>query len=285
MRQLLVPLVVFFSLQAQAVKIISMNVEFFWDTEEPHEGQIVGYGEGKIQPPSSKEFVLKAYGIAKTIEAEDADIVGLIEIENENVVNSIRQYLDSEWKVIFVKGRDTYTGQDVGLLTRFDVIPNTATNFPGYIGEAPDGTDKRPSKVLGIQLTDHTDKYCVYVAHLLSKRGSNDSARLAQADAIRNAVVDQYGQCDHYIVMGDMNDLPGSAVLERLKGQGDPQRDLRQTANTAGNNADYSYVFRGSKQLIDHILVDRDLANGAEFYTLQLPEAITDHRAVILDTR
>ena len=266
---------------AYSLRVATLNTEWLWDTSEPHEGQIVGYDEGDIRPPNTREYVLETFAIAKTIESLDADIVGLTEIENENVAEEILKYLKDDWKVVFEKGRDTYTGQDVAILTRLDAISGTVTNFPDYNGESDDGRiKKRPSKVLGVGLKDGNETYFVVVTHLLSKRSSNDDKRYAQADAIRNAVIDQYGQYNHFIVMGDMNDLPGSDVLQKLKGERDDKTNLLQPASSS----DYSYVYEGRKQLIDHILVSKDLAEGGTFWSVELPEAITDHRVVVFES-
>lgn len=279
-------ILLFINSSSNALTVVSLNTEWLWDTVEPHEGRIVGFSEEEsIRPPSSREYVLETYAIAKTLEAVNADIVGLIEIENEEVAREINQYFDEKWSVVFLQGRDSYTGQDVAILTRLEVIPNTKTTFPDITGKSMDGTiTKKPSKVLGVGLKDGDIKYFVVVAHLISKRGSNDKKRYAQADAIRKSVIANYDAYDHFIVLGDMNDLPSSDVLQRLKGKGDNKKDLVQPADVTGDDADYSYVYDNKKQLIDHILVDEELAEDSEFTTIPLPEAITDHRAVIFTT-
>ena len=87
---------------------------------------------------------------------------------------------------------------------------------------------------------------------------------------------------DHTIVMGDFNDTPGSPTLKRIRGIGlrDGKPTLAQIATVSGPNADFTHVFKGKKNLIDHILVSPSLASGAKFYTVYLGP-ISDHRAAV----
>lgn len=264
---------------------VSLNTEWLWDDSEPHEGQIIGTPDNPAVP-TAKEYQLEAYAIAKTIEQLDADVVGLIEVENQAVVDTIASHLSDHWSVVFVKGRDSYTGQDVAILTRLQVLAGTASNLADYYGESKDGVvRKRPSKILGVGLQDKNKRIYVMVSHLISKRASNDKKRYAQADAIRKAMLDQYGKYHHYVVLGDLNDTPDSDPVLRVLGHWDDEVDLVQPADTTGEDADFSYIYQGKKELIDHILVDQALGEGGVFYTQALPNFISDHRLVIFDAQ
>ncbi len=43
----------------------------------------------------------------------DADVVGLVEIEDENVAQRVVDFLGDEWAVAFSQGRDTPTAQRI----------------------------------------------------------------------------------------------------------------------------------------------------------------------------
>lgn len=255
--------------QAYSLTILSLNVEWFWDGQEPHEGQIaVGPASN---PPSRKQVELEAYAIAQEIKHKDADIVGLVEVEGQSVVDRIQPYLGNEWSVVFEQGRDTYTGQDVALLTRLNVLANTTTTFPNITGHF-DGVDKKPSKVLGVGLQDNQgEKYLVIVSHLISKRSSNDKKRAAQANAIVQAVNQHSPSYDHVIVMGDLNDVLGSDTLDQLTSSG---------LNAISDPNDFSYEHNGNQELIDHILVSSGLTSGADFSAFSMGP-ISDHRGVM----
>jgi len=257
-----ITLLVTLTLPAFATNILVINTEFFWDSKPPHEGQIALGAVGN--PPSPKSVQLEAYAIALHIIYNDADIIGLTEIEGKSAVEQIMKYLPDDYLLVFKKGRDNYTGQDVALITRYQVVgePN---NFNGIEGSY-NGTKKIPSKALGAILKNDTETYNVVIAHLISKRSSNDDKRAAQANAIVKYLENRTG---HNIVMGDLNDVPGSITLDQLTSFG---------LNVINSN-EYSYTYQNKKQLIDHILVSDDLLPGALFTSFDLGP-VSDHRGV-----
>lgn len=246
-----------------ATTVLSINTEFFWDSKPPHEGRIALGAVGN--PPTEKYVQLEAYAIALHIIYNDADIVGLTEIEGEYVAQQVLKYLPNDYHLVFMKGRDGFTGQDVAIITRFKVIGETS-NFDGIEGEY-NGTKKIPSKALGVKLKNNSETYNVVVAHLISKLGSNDDKRAAQANAIVKYL---NGKTGHNIVMGDLNDVPNSTTLNLLTDSG---------LNII-NEGEYSYTYQNKKQLIDHILISNSLISGATFISFDLG-SISDHRAVM----
>ena len=287
-RIIIVLLVIIFPIQASAITVMSINTEWFWDNNAPHEGQIAVGPAGN--PPTQKEVTLKAYIIAQHILQQDADIVGLVEVENKNVVEHVRQWLNNDWKTVWKEGKDSYTGQDVAILTRLAVDESSISN----LSHIPKGQSinckktncektHRPSKALSVILRDSGNSYLVVLVHFISKRSSNDDKREAQADAIRKYLVSQTHKTDSIIVFGDMNDTPDSKTLKILQGgqkKNNDQIKLKQPARVSEPNADWSYEHKGVKELIDHILVSDDLAKSRKFYTIDLGP-ISDHRAVV----
>ena len=263
------------------VVVMSINTEWFWDSEEPHEGSVAIGPRGN--PPTENEVNLEAYTIARFITEQNANIVGLIEVENQNVVDKIRGYLpEQDWVTVFDKGRDSMTGQDVAILTRFSVITGTTTDLGHLTGE------HRPSKVLGVGLNVGSNRVYVVVAHLISKRSSNDIKRLNQASHIRNHTIDIQSSYDHTIILGDMNDTPDSPPLRRLRGLDDDSSDFIQTAIVSVADPAYSYKYNNHRQLIDHILLSESLlpafdalSTGQRHRTIDLGP-ISDHRAVVV---
>ncbi|OMH26587.1 endonuclease/exonuclease/phosphatase family protein [Motiliproteus sp. MSK22-1] len=252
----------------QALTVMSINTEWFWDEEKPHEGTQPFGPKGK--PPSTKQVELKALALAQIINQNKADIVGLAEVEGRAVVKRIIPYLDGEWNIAFRQGRDSKTGQDVALITKLDLIAGTVTNFPDAKGVYK-GRQARPTKVLGVGLRQNGQKYFVVMTHFISKHDKNDKKRSAQANAVARAVVKQARSYDHMIVMGDMNDTPNSVTLRQIRSAG---------LTLISGEDDYSYVYKGKKELIDHVLVSKSLAEGASFKSVDLGP-ISDHHAVV----
>ena len=55
-----------------------------------------------------------------------------LRLRNRAVLEKVKYYLANpdDWQIVFDEGRDTYTGQDVAILTKFRVVRGSATNFP-----------------------------------------------------------------------------------------------------------------------------------------------------------
>ena len=242
--------------------ILAMNTNFLFDHLQPH-GRVVGAGNGP-PVPTATQWQTRARGFAQRINAVDADLVGLVEIENDRVVDEIRQHLTtpSEWTVVFAEGRDSYTGQDVALLTKFAPLAGTVTTFPDEREIYFQGSNERtvnPSKVLGVTLRIENQEFYVIVAHLISRRGNNDAKRLGQANVLRRHVVMAMLQGQNVIMMGDFNDTPGTPVLRRLRGFDDIWGSLIQTANEVHADERFTYVYNGEENLLDHILLSPSL--------------------------
>jgi Ca2+-binding RTX toxin-like protein len=89
---------------------------------------------------------------------------------------------------------------------------------------------------------------------------SSETQRLQQAEIVNNFVsnilaVDSNA---NVIVMGDLNDFQFSNPLTTLKGD-----DLSNLTDTLPVNEQYSYVFEGNSQELDHILVSNNLRTNA----------------------
>jgi len=272
---------------ADEIVLMSINTEWFWDELPPHEG---GIALGAIgNPPSAQYVELKAWAIAQIIEEAGADVVALIEIENGDVARRIADFLGTDWSVAFDKGRDNATGQDVAVITPHNVDIASITNFPTSSGSAPGAANVRPSKVLGVEVEIDGEDYLFVVAHLISKRNpSNDPKRLAQADAIRLEILGRFSTVDHIVIMGDLNDTPGSPPLNRIRGLDDSQPVFIQTGRVGGSNPSFSFTFQGVDQLIDHILLSPSLQGALDAIPINAQHqsidtgVISDHLAVVV---
>ena len=274
------------------IDIFLLNTEFFFDNKEPH-GEVVGKA---VPVPTAEQYETKAKTIAELIDTHKANIVGLIEVENRAVLEKVKYYLASpdDWQIAFDEGRDTYTGQDVAILTKFRVVPGSATNFPAerevYFVDGKE-RDVNPSKILGVELKIDNQPFYILIAHLISRRDSNDAKRLAQATVVRRQAVKELMADKNVIVMGDMNDTPATPVINRLRGFDDIWDNLLQTANAVEADNRYTYIYEGQKNLLDHILISPSLRNefrnveeGKQCEIIDVGE-LSDHRAILARLR
>ena len=271
-------LVVFFLLSSNgfAASVMTLNTEFLWDHEEPHEGRIVGRSEEK-PVPSEAEYRLEIYYFASLISKAGADIVGLTEIEHCGIAKDIAAEMihhdpKNKWFSVCKKGRDTFTGQDVAILTRFQPDPSIVDNHDTSYFEL-NGRRSRPSKVLTTVIKDSAkgESYLVTVAHLISRTRDNDEKRKLQAEAITSTVLSlrQRHPTDQIVIMGDFNDYPQSAPLKEFMKAG-------VLDHTAGDVC--SYTYRNRCQLIDHVLTT---IPGGRLESVNLGDDYSDHDAIV----
>ncbi|WP_199328984.1 endonuclease/exonuclease/phosphatase family protein [Coleofasciculus sp. FACHB-1120] len=96
---------------------------------------------------------------------------------------------------------------------------------------------------------------------------TSEVQRLQQAATVNNFVnsllaVDPNA---NVVVMGDFNDFQFSKPLEVLKGD-----DLTNLIDTLPLNEQYTYIFEGNSQALDHILVSKNLNTAAEIDVVHL---------------
>ena len=269
------------------IDIFLLNTEFFFDNKEPH-GEVVGKA---VPVPTAEQYEAKAKAVAELIDTHKANIVGLVEVENRAVLEKVKYYLASpdDWQIAFDEGRDTYTGQDVALLTKFRVVRGSATNFPDereiYFVDGQE-RDVNPSKILGVELRIDNQPFYVLVTHFVSRRESNDPKRLAQATVVRRQAVKELMADKNVILMGSMNDTPATPVINRLRGFDDIWGNFLQTANTVEAGNRYTHIHEGQKNLLDHILISsslrdefRNVEEGKQCEIIDV-SGLSDHRAI-----
>ena len=274
------------------IDIFLLNTEFFFDDKEPH-GQVVSKS---VPVPTAEQYEAKAKTIAELIDTYKANIVGLVEVENRAVLEKVRYYLASpdNWEIAFDEGRDTYTGQDVAILTKFRIVPGSATNFPDerevYFVDGQE-RDVNPAKFLGVELKIDNQPFYVLITHLISRHKSNDAKRLAQATVVRRQAVKGLIAGKNVIVMGGLNDTPATPVINRLRGFDDIWDDFLQTANAVEADNRYTYIHEDQKNLLDHILISpslrgefRNVEEGKQCEIIDVG-GLSDHRAILARLR
>jgi len=288
------------------LRIMSFNAEFLWDGEQPEEGRVNFLHKGSVV--LARKHMKR---IAYVIKQSDPDVISLVEVENLDALQTMNQMFlpDMGYKAYFVKGKDTFTGQDMALLTRVDPIGGTITRFnhKGVSG----GVMKSVSKNFVATFNINGLRLGLVGIHYLSRPSdaSRVGKREAQADATAKTVNQLYQSGFYPIVVGDFNDFdskvldhknsrPISNVLEIVKSSGTerknddllnaaqyiPQRD-RYTAHWDKNK---NGKVDGKKELssIDHILISKKLSQRIKrAYIAQDhdPAKVSDHFPVVVD--
>jgi hypothetical protein len=264
--------------------IATLNARFLFDGREP-EGE-AGF-PWKGNAALAREHLRE---IAALVRALDADAVHISEVEDlATLERLVIETGDPTYRAYLVPGRDDFTRQNVGLISRVDPdgpLARTDEWASGPSGGAPEGVAKN----YAARLTAGHFSVTLVGAHLLAfpLDPARASRREAQAEVLRRfALAEGPRRGRALIVLGDLNDhdrevpdaagnVPITRVLETLRradpaGSGDDlvnpaallEPAMRFTAfhDRNGNGIDDGAAERS---LTDHILVSSALAEDLE---------------------
>lgn len=216
--------------------ITTFNTYFMWDGHEPEEGRVdLPY---KGDPVAAGEHM---EDLAMIIRRINPDIINLVEVEGLAALKRLNdEYLsDMGYRPYLVKGRDSYTGQDVGLLTRITPENDRIERYNNK-GNS-NGTEKSVSKNYYAKFNVDGNKIAIVSLHFLAipSKESNIDKRQAQADAIRKLSQQLDDEGYSIMVMGDFNDYDGSFCCRDVNNNipiTTVLRDIKRMDNTT--NAD-----------------------------------------------
>ena len=118
--------------RSEGVRIAAFNTEFLFDGEGNEGDDVISF------PWKGDPVKARAHrdAIARSIRLVDADVVMLTEAENLGVLEMmIEESLeDMGYRAFLVDGQDSFTGQDVGLLSRIPVEDIGRTNERAPVG-------------------------------------------------------------------------------------------------------------------------------------------------------
>ena len=255
-------------------------------------------GDGCSWNTTEQEYI-HLHSVADVIQKLDADTIHMCEVQS---CTQLRQLIDilpnSGYRAYLKKGTDTYTGQNVGLLTRVDPIaPLERTEdkyeypIPGNKCNYEDASGQTGvSKHLIADFHINNKTITIIGAHLLSNPNDPTACvkREAQAQILQNIVANvTYNngakqRDNNIILLGDFNDFdyeiedinnnkPNSRVLDILKGNdGDylGEYSLYSVGNKTNQSNRYTnwydpnndcIVETSEYSAIDHILLTDEL--------------------------
>ncbi|MFK0732351.1 MAG: endonuclease, partial [Gloeotrichia echinulata HAB0833] len=156
---------------------------------------------------------------------------------------------------------------------------------PGRIDPTNNAFDES-RKPLAAEFLFNNQKLFIIANHFASKKGGalSDDKRVKQAQIV-NGFVQQLLQIDpqaKVIVMGDLNDTPDSPTLKTLKGD-----ILENLPEGLPKNDQFTYEFRRNRELIDHLLVSKNLVSFAQpkvdivHVNVGFSRPVSDHEPVV----
>ena len=262
---------------ASSVRFVTWNVHDLFDEID------------QLTPPSDADTVLapaeveaKLQRVGDVLRRLDTDAVVLQEVENLELLERLTHgpLAGLGYEAALAEGRDP-RGIDVGLLTR---LPIEA--YRSHLAERDArGGFLWARDLAEVRLGGAARPVVLIGAHLVSRLDpANDARREEQAARARQVMeVARAGDRDAFILLlGDLNDLPGSPSLAPLLGD----RAIADLGAVLDLAQAWTWTGGGSQERIDYALLFREdagtitavaVAGGADV------AAASDHRPLVVD--
>lgn len=263
------------------VRILCYNVENLLDTIDNPSTL-----DDEFTPTSPKAWTAERYYeklrhiahvISEAGETEWPDLVGLVEIENAEVLEDLLRYTDlgnKGYRYLVSNGNDP-RGIDVALLYR---TPSVKVLDWGEHAVAFSDTTRlsRPILAARLELKDGVDMYAL-VVHFPSRRGGAAESEIYRREAarsVRQLSDSLYAHSPRIIVMGDFNGDPDEVATATDLGarlgpcteRGDVSEGLtfynlmsRHHLAQSQSGVYGSYCYRGEWTQLDHLIVSLTL--------------------------
>lgn len=228
-----------------------------WNVHD-HFDIVYNGGTGE-EVPSSTEYKAKRKAIGAVLKSIDADVVLLSEVETQqNLVDLNGNELDGRYLTVsLTEGNDTRR-INVGLMSKVmpdlikshkdDTFTKAGTNGPIY---------HYARDCVEVHLTYNGRPLVLLGVHFKAKTPPDDpDKRLAEAQhtrAIADALLKE-NPARGIIILGDYNDVPGSAAVNAVAGQAPSL--FTDAAEAVPADQRYSFDFNGKLELIDHQMAD-----------------------------
>jgi endonuclease/exonuclease/phosphatase family metal-dependent hydrolase len=260
------------------VTIVDWNTHNFFDTlnDNPN-GDVL----------TKAQYTKKRQTIGAELAKLAGDIVILCEVENKNILVDLNKTeLGGAYSSIeLIAGNDT-RGIDIGLLSKIkpDAVISHKDEF--FQSSETKASYQYSRDCLELHFTINGRKLVVLGVHFKAKEPTDSpDKRLAEAEHTR-ALADAITKKDPttaVLILGDMNDTPGTPPLKAVVGKAPAL--YKDSADAAPDAERYSFVYQGTKELIDHQMANPVMAGLLDPASVHLPHGagIDDKSAAASD--
>ncbi|MDD2305519.1 MAG: endonuclease/exonuclease/phosphatase family protein [Prolixibacteraceae bacterium] len=257
----------------QEYTVVSYNVENLFDTVDDPK-----IPDEEFLPTSEKKWDNERYekkltDIAEVIsevnQKELPEVVGLVEIENQTVLEDLIKTgkLNGQNYAIIHEESPDYRGIDVALIYRKDAFKEiTHEVLPVTF---PDDPEFKTRDILHVTGKMRNKTVHVFVNHWPSRIGGEDKTepkRVLAASVLKKRVDQIFVQDPkaRIIIMGDMNDEPANKSLQETlgataPGSGAPLVNLMMPDDVAGKG---TYFYSGNWNMLDNLVVSETVLKG-----------------------
>ena len=249
----------------QEYTVVSYNVENLFDTVDDPKIPDEEFLPGNEKKWDNEKYQRKLTDIAKVIAEtnpqELPEVVGLVEVENQQVLEDLIETgkLDGQYAIIHEESPD-YRGIDVALIYRKDAFEEI--NHEVLPVTFPEDPEFKTRDILHVTGKMKNTIVHIFVNHWPSRIGGDEKTepkRILAASVLKKRV-DQIFAVDpkaRIIIMGDMNDEPANKSLKETlgaeaPGSGNSLVNLMMPDDVAGKG---TYFYSGSWNLLDNLVV------------------------------
>jgi predicted extracellular nuclease len=263
--------------------IMSYNVENLFDTiNDPKKN------DNEFTPTSEKQFNSAKYfkkltmlsEVISSINSNELpELIGLCEIENLTVLNDLvaaSNLKPGKYKIVHEEGPDP-RGIDCALLYRPDAF--TYIDHKTLEVRFPFAKNKRTRDILYVKGLVKKDTLHIFVNHWSSRRGGKEKSepkRLQNATVLKNQTdsIYQINSEARIIILGDFNDSPSDKSLYEVleAGKLTDKKNLTNLMYELHNEGKGTYYYRGVYNMIDNLIVSRNLCEKKEGFRLYEPK-------------
>lgn len=261
----------------QEYTVVSYNVENLFDTVDDPK-----VPDEEFLPESEKKWTSERYQkkiddlgrvISEVNPKELPEIVGLVEIENQTVLEDLiqtRKLKDQGYAIIHEESPD-FRGIDVALIYRKDAF--TEIRHEALPVVFTDDPQFKTRDILYVTGKIRHKTVHVFVNHWPSRIGGDDKTepkRILAATVLKNKV-DQILTADpkaRIIIMGDMNDEPTNKSLRETLDAGSPDSKSKHVNLMIPDDAAGlgTYFYSGNWNMLDNLVVSNRLITGKRVY-------------------
>jgi endonuclease/exonuclease/phosphatase family metal-dependent hydrolase len=251
-----------------SVRIATFNAHDLFDDQKDGDEMVV----------DRATYTSHVRAVAQVLFLLNSDIVVLQEIETLRILERLAAVEAAGLgygHAVLVPGNDP-RGINIGVLSRlpFDAVVSHKNDvFPGA-----EGTHRYARDCLELHRTVGDRDLVLLAVHLKSKAVPDDpDKRLAEARHTRT-IADSIVAADPsaaVLILGDMNDVPGSAPLLAIEGtESGPYTDAAYVLPNA-----WTYDYGGARQLIDHQMMNPQARPMLDPGSVAIPHGTTVERA------
>jgi predicted extracellular nuclease len=250
------------------------NVENLFDTTDQNEVDDAEFLPSSGKKWDSSKFRQKLINLSSVImsmnRGKGPDLLGLCEVENKSVIESLLDYLNPGYEILHIDSPDG-RGIDNALIYKKDLFSLVYSS-----ADTVDLGEENTRSILHGRFKLKNDAVIsVYVNHWPSRRGGEASElkRIKAAETLRKSIKNN-DKKDYLIIMGDFNDEPENISVDSVLNAGpySARKDLINLAYDLSISGEGSYKYRDTWNMLDQIIISRNgskvkyIENSFEIY-------------------